>query len=246
MSAWAILSGPLGARRSDDLSDGRDQITVHERFRTERVDFLVGLEHQSRLGEVRADERKIRQVTLNLLSNAIKFTPEGGRIEVRAVPVDGSVEAIGPIPTTWREQYDRLRRYWDRLHAPGNVDEHRRNDYYSFFVTCFHLKDWIKNDPTVPQATRDKVETFVGTRQSLRVCADIANGVKHLGLTNAKLVRFDPDTRLSIGPEASGGVAIIAVGIAWDAETVAGRCVFYWVNFLQQEGLLTEPGTDSD
>jgi signal transduction histidine kinase len=45
-----------------------------------------------RVGQVQADERKIRQVLLNLLSNAIKFTPEGGRIEVRAVPVDGSVE----------------------------------------------------------------------------------------------------------------------------------------------------------
>jgi signal transduction histidine kinase len=45
-----------------------------------------------RLGPIQADERKIRQVVLNLLSNAIKFTPEGGRIEVRAVPVDGSVE----------------------------------------------------------------------------------------------------------------------------------------------------------
>jgi signal transduction histidine kinase len=43
-------------------------------------------------GEVRADERKIRQVVLNLLSNAIKFTPEGGRIEVGALPRDGSVE----------------------------------------------------------------------------------------------------------------------------------------------------------
>ena len=45
-----------------------------------------------RLGQIQADERKIRQVVLNLLSNAIKFTPEGGRIEVAAVPRDGLVE----------------------------------------------------------------------------------------------------------------------------------------------------------
>jgi signal transduction histidine kinase/putative methionine-R-sulfoxide reductase with GAF domain len=45
-----------------------------------------------RLGQIRADERKIRQVLLNLLSNAIKFTPEGGRIEVGAKPLDGSIE----------------------------------------------------------------------------------------------------------------------------------------------------------
>jgi signal transduction histidine kinase len=41
---------------------------------------------------VRADERKIKQVVLNLLSNAIKFTPEGGRIDVRALPVEEGVE----------------------------------------------------------------------------------------------------------------------------------------------------------
>jgi GAF domain-containing protein len=45
-----------------------------------------------RLGQIQGDERKIKQVLLNLLSNAIKFTPDGGRIEVRAIPVDGSVE----------------------------------------------------------------------------------------------------------------------------------------------------------
>jgi signal transduction histidine kinase len=45
-----------------------------------------------RLGQIQADERKVRQVVLNLLSNAIKFTPEGGRVEVGAVPTDGFVE----------------------------------------------------------------------------------------------------------------------------------------------------------
>jgi len=45
-----------------------------------------------RLGQIQADERKVRQVVLNLLSNAIKFTPEGGRIEVGAVAKDGVVE----------------------------------------------------------------------------------------------------------------------------------------------------------
>src|SRR5262249_32296392 len=45
-----------------------------------------------RLGQVHGDERKIRQVLLNLLSNAIKFTPEGGRIDVQAKPVDGSIQ----------------------------------------------------------------------------------------------------------------------------------------------------------
>ena len=59
---------------------------------TLRVGFGRPVPVDARLGQVRADERKVRQVILNLLSNAIKFTPEGGRIEVAAVPKDKSVE----------------------------------------------------------------------------------------------------------------------------------------------------------
>jgi len=44
------------------------------------------------VGTVRADEHKVRQVLLNLLSNAVKFTPDGGRIEVRARVAAGVVE----------------------------------------------------------------------------------------------------------------------------------------------------------
>jgi signal transduction histidine kinase len=62
------------------------------RERAGRRGIALHMTTDERLDYVRADERKVRQVVLNLLSNAIKFTPEGGRIEVRAKLLDGSVE----------------------------------------------------------------------------------------------------------------------------------------------------------
>jgi two-component system, cell cycle sensor histidine kinase PleC len=46
-----------------------------------------GIELAADIGKgirVRADQRLLKQIVLNLLSNAVKFTPEGGRITVRA------------------------------------------------------------------------------------------------------------------------------------------------------------------
>jgi len=52
----------------------------------------IGAIIEHRYWGVYGDERKIKQALLNLLSNAVKFTSEGGRIEIKAIPVDGSVE----------------------------------------------------------------------------------------------------------------------------------------------------------
>jgi GAF domain-containing protein len=63
---------------------------VRERALRRGIDLHHAID--DRVAAIRSDERKVKQVLLNLLSNAIKFTPEGGRIEVRAASTDGMVE----------------------------------------------------------------------------------------------------------------------------------------------------------
>jgi len=75
-----------------DLPAAIDNALVLMHERATRRDITLSPHVDERLGEVHADQRKIKQVLLNLLSNAIKFTPEGGRIDVRAGLLDGAAE----------------------------------------------------------------------------------------------------------------------------------------------------------
>jgi signal transduction histidine kinase/HAMP domain-containing protein len=54
------------------------------RERAQRHGIALGQHLDPQIGEIVADERKFKQILLNLLSNAVKFTPDGGRVEVRA------------------------------------------------------------------------------------------------------------------------------------------------------------------
>jgi signal transduction histidine kinase len=62
------------------------------RERAQRRDIRLARSVDDRLGTIRADERKVKQVLLNLLSNALKFTPEGGKVDVRARANGGVAE----------------------------------------------------------------------------------------------------------------------------------------------------------
>jgi len=75
-----------------DLPTAIENALMLVRERAGRRSLTLQTNIDDRLGQMHADERKVRQVVLNLLSNAIKFTPEGGRVEVGAVPKDGFVE----------------------------------------------------------------------------------------------------------------------------------------------------------
>ena len=62
------------------------------RERAQRHGIALSLQVAPEVGEIRADERKFKQILVNLLTNAVKFTPDGGKVDVRAQLVDGVLQ----------------------------------------------------------------------------------------------------------------------------------------------------------
>ena len=89
----------------------------------------------------------------------------------------------------YMEQLNRVRRMLERINRNQNrsADDYG-DDVWSFFQNCWHLKDWIKNDPHIP--IHGSIEDLVKTSPPLMICADLANGTKHL--------KFDRPPRVSL------------------------------------------------
>ena len=98
-----------------DLPSAIDNALILVRERATRRGITLGSTIDERLGMVRGDERKVKQILLNLLSNALKFTPEGGRIDVRAGRHDEVAEVsvadtgIGIAPADQEAVFEEFR-----------------------------------------------------------------------------------------------------------------------------------------
>ncbi len=91
------LSKIEAGRMELDLSDfdpeqalGNAMTLVRERAQTHGI--ALDIQVDGLAGEIRADERKFKQILLNLLSNAVKFTPDGGTVTVRATMAGEQIE----------------------------------------------------------------------------------------------------------------------------------------------------------
>jgi signal transduction histidine kinase len=111
-----IEAGRMELELTDfDLPQALDNALTLVRERASRRGIALERTLDARVGEIRGDERKVKQVLLNLLSNAVKFTGEGGKIEVRAVRVDGTVEVsvidtgIGIAPADQAAVFEEFR-----------------------------------------------------------------------------------------------------------------------------------------
>jgi hypothetical protein len=88
--------------------------------------------------------------------------------------------------------HDRLTDYAHGDRAASS--DEARDALIHFFQDAYHLKDWLRNDQgeqaignqparnAVSQQVKDAVENYISSTLFLQLCADIANGSKHLEL----------------------------------------------------------------
>jgi signal transduction histidine kinase len=98
-----------------DLPSALSDAMTLIRERAMKHGIELKLDVQQGLGPITADERKFKQILLNLLSNAVKFTPDGGRVEVRATRVERAIEiavsdtGIGIAPEDQEAVFEEFR-----------------------------------------------------------------------------------------------------------------------------------------
>jgi hypothetical protein len=87
--------------------------------------------------------------------------------------------------------YEKL----ERIHRKRPIEEQwetYRDTYmdnaFAFFIFCYHIKDWIKNDPAIDKTVKSAVEDYINQNNCLMCCADIANGIKHFSLDKQRSV----------------------------------------------------------
>jgi len=149
---------------------------------------------------------------------------------------------------TWQQQHARMMRAYQRAASATAVTIQVEDDFYSFFVWCFHLKDWLKNDPPIPAAIKTAAGVLVNTNESLKLCADLANGIKHLRADRS--ARVDPDSKVSAVQSAFQATAfqkdafqtherivVVAAGSYFDAREVANACIAAWAAFFREHKL---------
>lgn len=147
------------------------------------------------------------------------------------------------------EQFERVNRLLCRFVALEQGIDHTHHsasyddDVHSFFQNCYHLKDWIKNDPYC--AGWKDVETHINANQDLQLCADLCNAQKHLKLTSQRSGQ-NPQfggSHMRLNITEGGGPTTVKIAVSYSVDTtsagtidaldLAKRCVTAWKDFIE-------------
>ena len=84
-----------------------------------------------------------------------------------------------------RNQFLRVQRAFMKVLDNKNRNpEEYEDDVWAFFMNCWHLADWIKNDTEgVARATREKIEVEVKSHPALAMVGKLVNKQKNFNIT---------------------------------------------------------------
>jgi hypothetical protein len=147
----------------------------------------------------------------------------------------------------WQSQWERVQR---RLHdvravytgRPGGTDA-AIDTVQSFFEAVHHLKDWLRNDPS-SGVTKAAGDFLIKGSTTLQLCADLANGSKHLKLTTSRsgdlsttIARNDVTVFVGTGTSAHR-FYVASDGREYDVLQLAEDATAQWHEFLSSQGLI--------
>jgi hypothetical protein len=155
--------------------------------------------------------------------------------------------------TSYRDQLDRAKRFRERMRAASTATDFQ--DYTcAFFQCCWHVKDWVLNDPDVPEEKADSIVASAEASPLLRICHDLCSGTKHLRLDRPQSgsgaahdhVAFimhlmpmgQPDKPTEIDLKILDGIG----NNLKSAHLLADECLAEWERVLQANGVQTVHG----
>jgi hypothetical protein len=143
----------------------------------------------------------------------------------------------------YQEQYNRVFRLKKELEryaiASSENFEIALDKFTSFFIQCYHLRDWIINSGY----SKRKIDKFIEANTYLSICKDLANRQKHQKITRYKPVNFvdfgfgitTPITRYYdyVRKQERFGIDIWEFKTPIDVIKFAEGCLSSWDDILQ-------------
>jgi hypothetical protein len=144
---------------------------------------------------------------------------------------------------TPRDLLGKLQRERARLQTEVTSD-----DFFNFVVTCYHLIDWIKNDPSIPNDSKEAVKRAYSNTY-IAASRDLANASKHFTLRPGRSPRVVADAtsergyglgRYGAGPFGIGEESIMIVlidGTSYPILDFVDGALAYWEQFFTEHRL---------
>lgn len=152
---------------------------------------------------------------------------------------------------SWHSKWDDVTRDFEAIEEAFTIEgtDNRviRHRLLKFFEDCWHLVEWIKRDPNLSAAVREKVMKAAWGADPMVLCEAVASTSKHHTREGHKGQPEKATARVMAVRMPLGGWSPTVKITVWqpetpgpqdhDARTLAADCMSWWRSFIKQNEL---------